>query len=180
MGTTRTVTYGAACSLDGFITGPGGALDWLQNSADASAILKAYFEATDTLIFGRKTWEFDSQMMGGSPMPGVRTILCSRTLTKSPHPNVELVRDGVGDFVRTLKREKGKGIIVMSGGNLAGSLFAADVIDEVGLNVHPVLLGSGTPLFTDPGQRVNLKFRTARAIAGGCVMMTYGVKHSKK
>ena len=178
----RMVTYGAACSLDGFITGPGGALDWLHMSADAGAIMKESWARTDTLLFGRKTWDAALQMGGGGgggSMPGIRTVLCSRTLTESPHPDVELVRDGVGDYVRALKRTRGKGIMVMSGGNLAGSLFAEDVIDEIGLNVHPVLLGSGTPLFTDPGARLRLNFHEARPIHGGCVMMTYRVARSR-
>jgi len=63
----------------------------------------------------------------------------------------------------------------MGGGELATSLLAADLIDEVGLNVHPVLLGTGIPVFRDPGGRVKLKLTECRRLDGGCVLMTYVV-----
>ncbi len=175
----RTVTYGAACSLDGFITARDGALDWLHMSADANAIMKEFWANTDTLLFGRKTWEAAAAYGGGGGSGGIRSVVFSRTLTRSPHPDVELVSHDAGAYVRALKRRKGKGIIVMSGGDLARSLFAAGVIDAVGINVHPVLLGAGTPLFQDPGARVDLRLTECRAIAGGCVYVTYRVKPAK-
>jgi dihydrofolate reductase len=66
----------------------------------------------------------------------------------------------------------------MGGGELAQSLLAADVVDEVGLNIHPILLGAGVPLFRDPGHRVRLELRESRVLDGGCVLATYRVKHS--
>jgi riboflavin biosynthesis pyrimidine reductase len=63
----------------------------------------------------------------------------------------------------------------MSGGNFASSLFEAGVIDEVGFNIHPVLLGSGVPAFVDPGKRVQLALKECRPIDGGCVLVTYRV-----
>jgi dihydrofolate reductase len=63
----------------------------------------------------------------------------------------------------------------MGGGELAQSLFAAGVIDEVGLNVHPILLGSGVPFFRDAGRRISLELAESRVLDGGCVLMTYRV-----
>ena len=80
-----------------------------------------------------------------------------------------------GSFVRDLRRQPGKGIVVMGGGELACSLFAAGVIDEVGLNIHPVLLGSGVPLFRDAG-RIPLELAESRVMDGGCVLATYRVR----
>lgn len=78
--------------------------------------------------------------------------------------------------MRALKQQPGKGIMVMSGGNLARSLFEADVIDEVGLNIHPLLLGSGVPASLDAGRRVPFELTECRALDGGCVFVTYRVK----
>ena len=77
--------------------------------------------------------------------------------------------------LRELKQQPGKGICVLGGGELAQSLFQEGVIDEVGLNVHPVLLGSGVPLFRDPGRRVSLVLIESRVIHGGCVLSRYRV-----
>ncbi len=61
----------------------------------------------------------------------------------------------------------------MGGGELARALFEADLVDEVGLNVHPVLLGAGVPLFRDAGRRIRLTLSALRVIDGGCVLSTY-------
>ena len=174
----RKVIYGGACSLDGYLTDRAGSIDWLHFSKDVEQIMARSWANTDTILLGRKTWEVAaSQGGGGGSMPGVKAYLFSRTLTAAP-AGAELVTTNAGDFVRALKSQPGKDIIVMSGGNFATSLLQADVIDEIGLNVHPVLLGSGVPAFLDPGSRVNLELTECRQLDGGCVLVTYKVRRS--
>lgn len=174
----RKVTYGAACSLDGFIAGPNGEIDWLQHSKDVYAIMKEYWERIDTLLIGRKTWEVANAMGSNADadkmMAGITSYVFSRTIRDLPPGEGQLVSGNAGDFVRDLKRRRGKEICVFGGGELAQSLFEAGVIDEVGLNVHPVLLGAGVPLFRNAG-RIKLKLTECRQIGGGCVYMTYRV-----
>ncbi len=173
----RLVTYGAACSLDGFIARPDGGVDWLIMTADARAVMAEFWPRIDTVLMGRKTWDRAAKMGGGSGgYPGVGTYVFSRTLNADPAPGVTLVKSDAGEFVRTLKKQKGKDICVMGGGDFARSLFEAGVIDEVGINVHPVLLGSGIPLFLNPGRQVNLKLAECRQMQKGCVLLTYRVK----
>ena len=175
----RTVTYGAACSLDGFITGPGGSIDWLHWSDDAQAIMAAYWKTVDTILMGRKTWEF-AAAQGGEPADvpegAPRSYVFSRTLELIDRPGVTLVKTDPAAFVRELKGRPGGDICVLGGSDLARSLIAAGVVDEVGCNIHPVLLGSGVPLFVDCGRRVSLELKECRAIDGGCVYATYRVK----
>ena len=66
--------------------------------------------------------------------------------------------------------------MVMSGGNFAASLLTAGVIDEIGLNIHPLLLGGGAPAFLDAGSRINLELAETRQLDGGCVYVKYHVK----
>jgi riboflavin biosynthesis pyrimidine reductase len=66
--------------------------------------------------------------------------------------------------------------MVMSGGNFATSLLKEDLIDEIGFNIHPILLGGGVPAFLDPGVRVKLELTEARQLDGGCVLVYYKVK----
>ena len=178
----RTVTYGGACSLDGFIVGPDGALDWLRHSPAVGEIMSEYFKTIDTMLMGRKTWEFAAQHAGGGgdATYGIRTYVFSRTLKAIDHPGVTLVSEDAGTFTRTLKRQKGKGIMVMGGGELARSLFEADVIDEVGFNVHPVLLGSGVPGLLDAHRRVDLRLAECRQLPKDCVYMRFSVRHSRR
>src|SRR5687767_1442004 len=173
----RIVTYGAACSLDGFIAPPDGSMDWLHFSKDVQDFTAAYWASIDTMLMGRKTWEVAIRMGSGggdAGSGGITTYVFSRTLTSVGH-GAHLVRDDAGEFVRKLKEQPGKGICVMGGGELAQSLFAAGVIDEVGLNVHPIILGSGIPFFRDPGRRISLRLTEARVLDGGCVLMNYRV-----
>ena len=172
----RTVTYGAACSLDGFIAPPDGSMDWLHMSHDVQEFMTTYWATIDTMLMGRKTWEVATRMGGGGGggMGGITTYIFSRTLQSVGH-GAHLVREDAGEFVRRLKEQPGKGICVMGGGELAQSLLAAGVIDEVGMNVHPVLLGSGVPLFRDAGRRIALELAESRVIDGGCVLSTYRV-----
>ena len=191
----RTVTYGAACSLDGFIAAADGAIDWLHFSRDVQAIMAEYWATVDTVLMGRKTWaatpgantadamsdapaEAPAEAPADAPPAGpsgITTYIFSRTLRRAP-AGAHLVASDAGEFVRALKRQPGKGICVMGGGELAQSLFEAGVIDEVGLNVHPVLLGAGVPLFRDAGRRVALELAESRVIEGGCVLSTYRVR----
>lgn len=173
----RTVTYGAACSLDGFIAPPDGSMDWLHFSRDVQQFMTDYWKSIDTVLMGRKTWAAamaQSGGGGGGGSKGITTYVFSRTLD-SVGDGAHLVRDDAGEFVRQLKEQPGKGICVMGGGELAQSLLAAGVIDEVGMNVHPVLLGSGVPLFRDAGRRISLALTESRVIDGGCVLSAYRV-----
>ena len=174
----RTVTYGAACSLDGFIAPPDGSTDWLHFSRDVQDVMAKYWTTIDTMLMGRKTWDFAVANGGGgggeSSISGITTYVFSRTL-KTVGGGAHLVSSDPAEFVRQLKEKPGKAICVMGGGELAQPLFAAGMIDEVGLNVHPIILGSGVPFFRDPGRRIALELTEARVIDGGCVLMNYRV-----
>ncbi len=180
----RIVTYGAAVSLDGFIAGADGSLDWLHFSTDVQELTAAYWSRVDTILMGRKTWEVGRAMAEqNEPSPewkeamgGITTYVFSRTLKEASVPGAHLVASDAGEFVQDLKRRPGKEICLMGGGELAQSLFTAGVIDEVGLNIHPVILGSGIPFFRDPGRRIALTLAESRTIAGGCILATYRVK----
>ncbi|MCI0705123.1 MAG: dihydrofolate reductase family protein [Planctomycetia bacterium] len=171
----RTVTYGAACSLDLFIARPDGSADWLVWSDDVNQFMAEFWPTIDTIVLGRKTYEVMLKSGGGEgEMPGVRSYVFSRTLKEVK--GATLISEDAGEFVRKLKQQPGKGICVMGGGELAKSLFEADVIDEYGLNIHPVLLGSGIPLLPPIGRQINLELISSKSIAGGCVLATYRVK----
>lgn len=187
----RTITYGGAVSLDGFIAGPDGALDWLQFSADVQQITSDYWKDVDTILMGRKTYDVAVAMRpaptrqrqtrgadGGGTRTGtrkMRTYVFSRTLGRLDDPEAELVTEEASAFVRGLKQQPGKGICLMGGGELAQTLLAAGLVDEVGLNIHPLLLGAGIPVFRDPGHRIPLALTECRPLAGGCILARYKV-----
>jgi dihydrofolate reductase len=175
----RKVTFGLANSLDNYIARPDGAVDWLYWSKDVTAITAAFWKTIDTVVMGRKTYEA-ARGHGLESYPGVRNYVLSRTLKPGPGLPVEIVSEDAVTFVRKLKRRQGKGICLMGGGELATSLFEAGLIDELGLNVHPVLLGSGIPLFHAMSHQVDLELLECRALKGGCVYLLYRVKGGRR
>ncbi len=104
----RKVTYGGAVSLDLYLAGPGEAMDWLCWSDEAAKISAESWKGVDTMLLGRKTFEF-AQRMGGGPVPaGVTTYVFSRTLEGLPAgAKAELVRGDAAEFVRRLKAQPG-------------------------------------------------------------------------
>lgn len=170
----RKVTYGAGVSLDGFIAGPGESIDWLLWSDDAQAISSVSWKGVDTILMGRKTWEFAMRSGGGGGSAKMKTYIFSTTMTDAPE-GAELVREDAAGFVRALKSQPGGDMIVLGGGELGSALIAGDVVDEIGLNVHPILLGGGVPMFPPIADRVALELVEARPIERDCIYLLYRV-----
>jgi dihydrofolate reductase len=175
----RKITFGGANSLDNFFARPDHSVDWLMWCDEASEVMSEYWKTIDTVLMGRKTYEVaarGNQNGGTGTFPGVYTYIFSRTLDHVPGDAVTLVKTDAAQFVRELKQQDGKDICLMGGGELARSLFEADLIDEIGFNIHPVLLGSGIPLFHPMSRQIDLELIECRPFKNGCVYVMYRVK----
>ena len=170
----RLVTFGVANSLDNFIARPDGAVDWLVWDEEVAKISGEFFKTVDTVVMGRKTYEVAAKS-GGGAYPGVKNYVCSRTLKKAPK-QIEIVSEDAVDFIRRLKQEAGKGICIVGGGELARSLFEARLIDQVGLNIQPVMLGSGIPLFYEMNLQQDLELLECKALKNGGLYVFYRLK----
>ncbi len=173
----RKARYGGANSLDNFIARKDDTFDWIMSSKDVEKMLGDYWKTIDTIVMGRRTYEVAVANGAGGGHAGIKTYVCSRTMKKPNTKNVMFVSEDAADLVRRLKEEEGKDIFVMGGGVLATSLFEADLIDEIAINVHPLLLGSGIPLFHEMSRQINLELKECRQLTNGCVMLTYNIKH---
>ena len=179
----RKVTFGGANSLDNFIARTDDSVDWLMWSKEAAEIMRQYWKTIDTILMGRKTYEAGIKLSGGKlpTHPGVKSYVFSRTLKENRDKQVELVKEDAVTFVKNLKSMEGKDIMVMGGGDFAKTLFEAELIDEVGFNIHPVLLGSGIPLFHEMSRQINLELIECQTFKNGCVYVSYRVKtHGRK
>jgi len=184
----RKVTLGLANSLDNYIARKDGGFDWLHWSKEVAEISAKFMKTVDVILIGRKTYEV-MLAFGQTSYPGAKNYVFSRSkkqrdalkkslsAKKKADKNVEVVTEDAVKFVRQLKRKKGKGIVVFGGGELAKSLFEAGLIDEVVLNIHPVLLGSGIPLFHEMKRQIDLDLLDCRVLKGRYLAVTYRVKH---
>src|SRR4030081_1709331 len=155
----RKVTFGGAPSLDGYFARKDDAVDWLMWSKEAARVTSDYWKTIDTIVMGRKTYEAALKMTKGkgNPFSGTKSYVFSRTLEPRKQGDLEVVSTDAVKFMQRLKKRDGKDICVMGGGELARSLFDAGLIDEIGFNIHPVLLGSGIPLFHEMKRQIDLE-----------------------
>ena len=167
----RKVIFSAAVSLDGYIAGPGEAIDWLRMTDEAGKILAELWQGVDTILMGRKTYEFAGRSGGGGSSK-MKICIFSTTMTEAPK-RAELVRDDPAGFVKALKARPGGNMFVLGGGELGSALVEGGAVDEIGLSVHPVLLGGGIPMFRPMAQRVALELVEARPIGNGCAYLRY-------
>ena len=179
----RKVTFGGANSFDNYFARKDDAVDWILWSNEAVSVMEEYWKTIDTIVMGRKTYEVAQRMGGGGAYPGMMNYVFSQTLKQNPKKkvkNLEIISEDAAKFVRKLKNQEGKDICVMGGGLLAKSLFEAELIDEIGFNIHPVLLGSGIPVFYEMNRQIDLELIECKPFKNGCLMVTYRVKHGDK
>ncbi|OZM72755.1 deaminase [Amycolatopsis antarctica] len=162
---TRTLIVNATVSIDGFSAGPGGDMSWLSAHA-AHERMSTYFEGVwrgvDTALLGRVNYEgfhgyWPSVAEDESApardrdlarwMNSVAKVVFSRTLTEATWRNARIAGQDPVTEVRELKRAPGRDIIVLSSASLIRTLLAADLVDELRLQVIPELLGDGLRLF---------------------------------
>jgi dihydrofolate reductase len=99
----RKVTFGGAISLDNYLARPNDAVDWLMWSDEAAAVMTAYWKTIDTILMGRKTYEFALRSGHGGGTPRMTTYVFSQTLPPDPKGIVTIISADVVEFVRDLK-----------------------------------------------------------------------------
>jgi dihydrofolate reductase len=169
----RRVRYSVAVSLDGYLAGPKGEVDWITNDPQVDfAGLAAQF---DTMIVGRKTYEFARAQGASVRMPGIEPYVVSHTLKQAQCPDATVSADAVRT-VSTLKQRPGKDIWLFGGGSLFRSLLDAGLVDGVEVAIIPVLLGGGVPFLPGGGRRTVLRFVRHRLYtATGRIWLAYEV-----
>ena len=108
-------------------------------------------------------------------MPGMQEIVLSRTLRQSECHGVT-VSDDARNTVVKLKAEPGKDIWLFGGASLTSSLLNMNLIDELHLSVHPLLLGKGKPLFININKRIALQLSGSKCYNTGLVQIIYRLK----
>ena len=147
----RRLRYSVAMSLDGYIAGPLGEADWIK--IDPEMDFGAIFNRFDTVLMGRHTYD-QFATKGRAEIPGMSTIVASRTLRPEEHPGITVLADANREEIAKLKVTFGKDIWLFGGGTLFRNLAADGLVDTVEVTITPVLLGSGIPLLANGGSRI--------------------------
>ena len=172
----RKVCYFVANSLDGFISRHDGGVDWLFMDQDYGTA--DFFASVDVAIMGRKTYDKMQELAPGQSFsPHIRSYVFSRTPpTKNPDP-FQFVNEPLEPWVANLRKQPGKDIWLVGGGDLVQQFLSASLVDELGLTVHPRLLGSGVPLFPGPYPEMELVLDRHKKYETGLLQVFYSVKH---
>jgi len=160
----RKLKLQVTMSIDGFVAGPAGEMDWM--SWDKSENILAYIMeingSADTILLGRKMtdgfipyWENvvanpkDPSYLLGKIMIDTPKVVFTKTLKKSVWANTTLATGDITDEVNKLKKKEGKDIIVYGGAGFVSSLVKEGLIDEYHLFVDPAAIGKGMPIFKE-------------------------------
>ncbi|MDN5215239.1 dihydrofolate reductase family protein [Fulvivirgaceae bacterium BMA12] len=168
----RKVILGLAVSLDGFIEGPNGEYDWCFTDQDYG--MTEFFKRIDSVFIGRKSYEL-TLTMGNDAIPGFPklTAYIFSTTLKEVKPGNILVKGDIEAEVKRIKKEPGQDIWLFGGASLTASLLNLNLIDEIGLSIHPIILGRGKPLFQEVFKRIELKLIDTKTYSTGLVSITY-------
>lgn len=177
----RKISLGMNVSLDGFVAGPDGQLDWIFHHMDPAQQqwVVEYLRDVDTIILGRSTyleqaaaWPSQTSEMADLLNRHAK-IVFSKTLESLDWNNSRLATRGAAEEIAVLKEQPGKMIYVSGGASIAQSFSRLGLIDEYNLFVHPVVLGAGKRLFASLAQPLDLKLVNTRTFDSGAVLLTY-------
>ncbi len=170
----RKVVLQLAVSLDSFIEGPNGEYDWCMTDQDYG--MSEFFKRIDSIFIGRRSYEMAQGMEDNSGwMPKVKEYVFSNTL-KEVKEGASLISGNIKFAVEQIKKEPGKDIWLWGGADLTSALMNEGLVDELILAVHPILLGSGKPLFSNIKGRVQLELLNSKQYDSGLMMLSYKVK----
>ncbi|QEE60555.1 dihydrofolate reductase [Salinibacterium sp. dk2585] len=187
----RTVMYSMGMSLDGYIVGPDGGIDWSVPSDEVFQHSIDEIKGVDVHLMGRRLyetmlyWEQPERQASftaaehewaslWNPLP---KVVFSRTLA-TVEGNARLATDGLAQEIERLRNEPGDGDIGIGGATLATQAANLGLIDEYRIMIHPVLVGGGIPLFANDRRQVDLDLLDSRRFDSGVMFLHYRVNSS--
>ncbi len=176
----RKVILDLAVSLDGFIEGPNGEIDWCIMDDDMD--FDGFLSGIDTIFYGRVSYD-----AWGNYQPDADAPEQEQSFWKAIHEKKKYVfssqnrADGKAAFIQSdiaaaisfIKNEEGKDIWLYGGASLIKSFIREGLIDAYRISVHPVVLGAGKPLFEDLKDRITLRLTQTNTFRSGVVQLIY-------
>ena len=181
-------------SLDGFVAGPRGEMDWIHVDEEIFDYVSRHTELTDTALYGRVTYQMMEAYWptaGDDPnasrhdkqhsawYKNVSKVVLSRSMKGDKLPNTTIISENLRDEILKVKEKSGKDIIIFGSPSASHALLAESLIDEFWIFINPVLIGHGIPLFKDIKERKKLKFLSSHVFISGVAAMSYQIDLEK-
>lgn len=184
----RNVILLMHASLDGFVAGPNGEMDWIRFDAQLADDVAELTATADTALYGRVTYEMMAQYWptaAQSPdasrhdithahwVNNAPKLVFSRTLKTVTWEHARIVSDDIPGEIARLKQEPGKNMLMIGSATTAHAFMQLGLIDEYRININPVVLGRGVPLFAGIQDMLALQLVHAKSYDSGVVGLHY-------
>ncbi|MEB2271363.1 dihydrofolate reductase family protein [Bacillus safensis] len=177
----RRVILDLAVTLDGFIEGPNGEVDWCIMDPDMD--FNQFLNQIDTILYGRKSYDIWGQYIPKNEdsdtdkemwrlVHSKEKYVFSRTQKETDNRAI-FINDNIVEEVNKLKKKPGGDIWLYGGSSLITTFINLGLVDEFRLSVHPIILGEGKPLFIDINKRINLQLVETKKFSSGVVQLIY-------
>lgn len=175
-------------SLDGFVAGPNGEMDWIHVDDGIFEYAHDRTEAADTALYGRVTYQMmNNYWPTAADQPNaskhdiehsswynrVSKIVLSRTMAGQQKDKTTFISDDLATRINALKQQPGTDILVFGSPSAVHALMRENLVDEIWLFVNPILLGQGIPMFKDGKDRVKLQLTNSHVFPSGIVCLHY-------
>jgi dihydrofolate reductase len=175
----RKIILSLATSVDGYIARHDGSIDWLPESLlDEESFRADVLARADTVVMGRKTWDLWREREGPKPFPGKKCIVFSRRRAGLTQGRVQFTDEDPETVVRRVReatptRSTAGGLWIAGGGEIARLCLEAGIVNEIVLNIVPVLLGDGVRLFPPRAGTTWLSLVQSTPLASGMLQLRY-------
>lgn len=181
-------------SLDGFVAGPNGELDWVKVDEEIFDFVGKRISEGDTALYGRVTYQMmEAYWPTAADKPNaskhdiehsewyskVHKIVLSKTLDESALANTKIISDNLSNQINEIKQQSGEDILLFGSPTATHSLMQQDLIDGYWLFVNPIILGQGIPLFEGIKNKTKLKLLSTKPFASGVTELNYIVDRSQ-
>jgi dihydrofolate reductase len=177
----RKIIVNIATSADGYVARTDGNLDWLTRRPAPKGFygLPEFSRSIDAKILGRKTFDLSLKMGASFSADDVHYVFSRRPPPRSVPAGVEFVTESIRAFAERLRKQAGKNIWMMGGGDIIGSFLDEDAIDEFIITVVPTFIGEGIPLIAPRHCDVPLRLLSLQQFPDGVVQLHYEVQPSR-
>lgn len=180
----RKLIYHVAATLDNFIAHPDGSTTGFLTEGEFIQDFIGAIRNYGAVLMGRKTYEYgyDYGLQKGQPSytqinPRLKNYIFSKSIDFDSNNQIQLVSNDELDVVRQLKSEEGKPLWLCGGGELAGLLLDAHLIDELIIKLNPIVFGEGIRLFGSSTTQVRLDLLESKAYNNGMMRLSYAITY---
>lgn len=184
----RKIILSLHTTLDGFVAGPKGEMDWIKYDQELFDLVGTFTDEADTALYGRKTYQMmENYWPSAADKPDatrhdvehsrwynkVNKVVLSRTLQSNGSDKTIFISGNIFDKINELRHQAGRNILIFGSPTAVHTLMEYNLIDEYWLFVNPVILGKGIPVFAGIREKISVKLLKVKVFPYGVTALHY-------